>query len=272
MHMCLHYYNIQDSYKYFHYYRHHQHGAVSIYNSENIIVKNCTFHNNTSDGLFTKTSNKAGAGGLSIGYNHSQSSILINSVNILIIGCTFTSNTAATPGRFTASEILENNIFPGRGGAFSLLVHTNSSLNFVFNDSLVINNSANGFGGSMFCTIHGGALYQMYTFANNIIMNNTAPVSGGLSFINMVNKPVKFIVRSLIYNCTFVGNTAESKAGGGANITPFYGLPNTMVTFRNCNFCNNSAPIYAGAIDVTSYDFFDNKEAAFPVEFINWLV
>ena len=172
----------------------------------------------------------------------------------------------------TASEILQSNTFPGRGGAVSLLVYLNVPLNFTFNDSLVMNNFANGFGGGIFCTIHSGAVYQTFIFANNIFRNNTSPVSGGLSFINMLNKPIEFIAYSLIYNCTFVDNTAETKAAGAANITPLYGLPNTMVTFRDCNFYNNSALVYSGAVDVTSYDFFDNKEASFPVEFINWLV
>ena len=165
---------------------------------------------------------------------------------------------------------MESNTFPGRGGAFSLLVFLKVPLNFTFNDSLVINNFASGFGGGIFCTIHNGALYQTFLFANNIFMNNTSPATGGLSFINMLNKPVEFVVYILIYNCTFVGNTAGG--GGAANITPLNGLNNTVATFRDCSFYNNSALIYSGAVDVTSYEFFDNKEASFPIEFINWSV
>ena len=152
------------------------------------------------------------------------------------------------------------------------MVYLNIPLNLAFNDSLVKNNFANGFGGGIYCTIISGALNQTFIFANNIFTDNTSPVSGGLSFINVLNKPVEFIVYNLIYNCTFIGNTAETKAGGAANITPFNGLPNTMVTFKDCNFYNNSALVHSGAVDVTSYDFLDNKEASFPVEFINWSV
>lgn len=35
-------------------FRNHEHGALNIYNSENITMKNCTFHNNTSDSFFTR--------------------------------------------------------------------------------------------------------------------------------------------------------------------------------------------------------------------------
>ena len=102
-------------------------------------------------------------------------------------------------------------------------------------------------------------------------MYNTAPSASGLSFINL-NRQVKYIVTNLVFNCTFIGNNASLKVAGAANVYTLYGLSDTMVSFKGCKFYNNSAPIYGGAIDITSLNFFENKEKAFPVEFINWLV
>ena len=235
-------------------------------------MKNCTFYNNTSDSFFTRQPNQGGSGGLSIGYEHTKSTIQIKSIDILIIKCKFISNTAAISGiALTTTEILIYRILPGRGGALSVLVNTNTPLNFVFNDSIVMNNSAE-ISAPIYCVIKGGSIYQTYLFANNIFMNNTAPIASGLSFINLLNRPVTFAVYNLIYNCTFIHNTATSEVAGAANIYPVYALRNTLVIFRNCQFYNNSAQVYGGAVDIISYNFFESREVAFPIEFINWLV
>ena len=237
-------------------------------------MKNSTFYNNTSDSFFTMQPYQGGGGGLSIGYDYNKSTIQIKSIDILIIDCKFISNTAAILSKIklTSTEILIYQIFPGRGGALSVLVNMNTPLNFVFNDSTVMNNFAEVFGGSIYCVIQRGSIYQTYLFANNIFMNNTAPIASGLSFINLLNRPVTFVVYNLIYNCTFIHNTAKSEVAGAANVYPLYALQNTRVIFRNCQFYNNSAQVYGGAVDITSYNFFENREEAFPIEFINWLV
>ena len=49
--------------------RHHQQGAVNIYNSPRVTVTNCTFYNNTSTGYFTTKAYQGASGGLSIGYS-----------------------------------------------------------------------------------------------------------------------------------------------------------------------------------------------------------
>ena len=217
--------------------------------------------------------NQGGGGGLSIGYDYKTSTIQIKSIDILIINCKFISNTAVILNRIklTSTEVLIYQIYPGRGGALFLLVNMNTPMNFVFNDSIVMNNFAEVFGGSVYCIIKRGSVYQMYMFANNIFMNNTAPIASGLSFINLINRPVTFVVYNLIYNCTFIHNTAKSEVAGAANMYSLYGLQNTRIIFRDCQFYNNSARVYSGAVDIASYNFFENREAAFPIEFINWL-
>ena len=254
------------------YYRNHEHGALSIYNSEDVTVQNCTFHNNTSDSYFTRKPYQGSAGALSIGFHYVISTKPLNKANIFIINCKFTQNSAVPSARLsiTSTEALIFNIFPGRGGAMSVLVNINSPLNFVFNGSTILNNLANTFGGGVYCLTQKGSIYQTYMFANNIFVNNTAPIASGLSFINLLNLPIEFVVRNLIYNCTFTDNTALSEVAGAANVYPLYALANNVVIFEDCKFYNNSAPIYGGAVDITSYNFFENTEAAFPVEFKNW--
>ena len=246
---------------------------MSIYNSENITVKNCTFYNNTSDSVFTTKPYQGSAGGLSIGYNSSNQIRTSNkSIEVLIINCTFISNIAASlnRARLTTTDILIDKIFPGCGGALTLLVNVNSPLNFVFNDSILINSIAEIFGASIYCVVQRACDNQTYMFANNIFMNNTAPSGSGLSFANLLSRQVNVV--NLIYNCTFVGNTATSNTAGAANIYFLYGLQNYAVTFIDCKFHNNSALVYGGAVDIATFNFFKSIEAVFPVEFINWLV
>lgn len=236
-------------------------------------MKHCTFYNNTSDSVFTTKPYQRSTGGLSIGYNSSDQTRISNkSIEILIINCKFISNTAAPLSRvrLTTTDILIDKIFPGHGGALTLLVNANSSLNFVLNDSIFINNIAETFGASIYCIVQRACDNQTYIFANNIFMNHTAPSGSGLLFANLLSRPVNVV--NLIYNCTFVGNTATSNAAGTANIYPLYGLQNYAVTFKDCKFYNNSALVYGGAVDIATFNFFKSKEAVFHVEFINWLV
>ena len=172
----------------------------------------------------------------------------------------------------SSTEALIQRLFPGRGGALSIVVSINSPLRFVLNDSVVMNNDATTFAGGVYCVTFRGSIYQTYMFANNIFTNNTGPKASALSFINILNRPVEFAVYGLIYNCTFVVVIARSEVGGAISVYPLYALANNIVVFENCKFYNNTALIYGGAIDITSYNFFGNIETAFPIGFINWLV
>ena len=252
-------------------FRHHEHGAVSIYNSQDVTVKNCTFHNNTSDSYFTRRPYQGSAGGLSIGYHFPNSKLRLNDIIIVITDCTFSDNFAAPPTalRLTSTQILIGRIFSGRGAAMSILVNVNTTLSFVLNNSLLVNNSAYNFGGGIYCLSAGGRNNQTFLWSNNIFIGNRASIAGALSFISLLNLPVQFILYDRVYNCTFTDNVAHSEVAGAATIYPLYGLPNTLVVFEDCKFYNNSALIYGGAVDITSYNFFAYR-ILFPVQFINW--
>ena len=135
-----------------------------------------------------------------------------------------------------------------------------------------MNNDATTFGGGVYCLAQKGSVYQTYTFANIIFKNNTGAKGNGLTYIILLNVPITFTVHGLIYNCTFINNTARSEVGGATSVYPLYALANSIIIFKECKFYNNNALVYGGAVDIISDSFFNNNEAIFPIEFINWLV
>lgn len=208
---------------------------------------------------------------MSIGYHYNMS---FNRGNLSIVNCKFTDNFAAPISSeiFTPTDVLLKEIFIGRGGALSVIVNMTSPLYFVFNDSLFINNIANNFGGGAYLFTTTTSSAQTYVIANNIFMNNRASAfsAGGLFFTYAVTstEPTDYIVGYYhIYNCTFLNNTAN--AGGAMAIYTLYFGKNIMM-FEDCKFYKNTALLYGGAIDITSYDFFDNLGVALPIEFSNW--
>ena len=246
-----------------------------------ITVKNCIFHNNTSDSLFTRKEYQGSAGGFSVGYdfyvtpfpvhdNNSNALISPGSVTSQITNCTFTDNSAQlfNGQRETSTDVLTNNIFPGRGGALSILVNTDLTLTFEFSDNVVMNNFAEVFGGGVYCLTRKG-FSQTYTFSNNVFINNTGLRAGGLALI-YIETP-KIAVHSNIYNCAFYNNTV-SQIAGATIVFAVYGLAtNIFVTFKDCKFLNNTAAVYGGAVDTLSLNI-NGIQAESLITFINWLV
>ena len=255
-------------------FRNHKHGALSINNTKHITVKNCTFHNNTSDSLFTSGEYQGSAGGFSIGYNFYVTKIPPFNVNNLfahITNCNFTDNSARlfNGQRGTSDDVLTNNIFPGRGGALSVIVNTYLNLTFIFSDNTVMNNFAEVFGGGVYCITRRSSS-QMYTFNNNVFMSNTGLRTGGLALF-YITMPM-IAVRNDIYNCTFYNNTVSEIAGAITVTTVFEPARNIFVTFKDCNFRNNTAIVYGGAVDIASLNFDYKSLANSFITFINWLV
>ena len=252
----------------------------------NITVKNCKFHNNTSDSLFTTSPYQGSAGGCSIGYNSANSnftnigygefvaaiSSLQDGAHVLITNCIFTDNSARILDCQTRSstDALTHNIFHGRGGALAVLVNIYIPLIFTFTDNIVMNNYAEAFGGGVYCITQRHS-NQRYRFSNSIFANNRGPKAGGLALLYLLNTSnTEFTVHSYVYNCKFYDNTA-SEIAGAAIVSAVYGLAsNIFVTFKECNFSNNTAKIYGGAVDIASYYFFDNIEKQSYVNFHNW--
>ena len=255
-------------------FRDHEHGAVNIFNSPNVIVKNCTFDNNTSSSSFTRRPFQSDAGGLSIGYNSRLATTSINNVNITITDCSFTNNRAAPPTSFKLSpaEILEYGIFSGRGGGLSIVINITSEIHCTVNNSRFINNFAESLGGAFYIFIsESSTMNQFYKFENNIFASSGATYGAACSFAKFSEKVISegFYQIASFYNCSFINNTA--RIGGGLHLLPAsFGLDGSLIRFVKCKFINNTAMDYAGVFDIVSYNFFDNREHLTPIEFQDW--
>ena len=248
-------------------FRHHEHGALSIYNTRHITVKNCAFHNNTSDSLFTTKVYRGSAGGISIGYNFNAIAPT-DTVTSHITNCMFTDNSARLLNgqNGTSVDVLMNNIYPGRGGAVTVLVNTDLKLTFNFSDNVVMNNFAEIFGGGVYWIIRNSSS-QMYTFNNNTFVNNIALRGAGLSMFYLTVPTVAIYID--IYNCTFCNNTASQTAGAAIISAVYVPATNISVTFKGCKFLSNTAVVHGGAVEVEIYY---NVQAESLVTLVNWLV
>ena len=248
-------------------FRNHEHCALNIFNSPNVIVKNSTFHNNTCDSYFTRKPFQGSGGALSIGYNANLASL--NSADVLVTDCVFSNNKAVAPLRLSTNDILSRKIFSGRGGGLSVPVNAIWPLNIVVNNSVFMNNLALNHGGSFYCHISGTVSNQTYLFENNIFINNRALLGSGA--INLGNYGITAPFSTLhitIFNCTFESNAAQ--IGGCLRITPSYpGLSGNFLKIINCSFYNNTS-IQRGAIDITSFNYYKTRQHYEPVHFTEW--
>ena len=64
------------------FFRNHEHGALNIFNSPNVIIKHCTFRNNTSSSYFTRKPFQGNSGGLSVAYNTELASLSV--IDVLV--------------------------------------------------------------------------------------------------------------------------------------------------------------------------------------------
>ena len=231
-------------------------------------MKNCTFHNNTSSSFFTRRPYQGNAGGLSIAYNIIISNRTINSVNILVIDCVFTKNHAAPPTAFqlSSTKLLAAKIFAGRGGALAIPINITSPVNCVVTNNTFINNSAHSFGGSIYYFAGGPHINHVSLYVNNVFIGNSASIGGVISFISSEKFADTFLLHVTIQNCTFIQNRAN--ICGCVNY--YLGLGGDLIQFIDSKFYNNSASLYAGAIDIVSYLFFISRVHQKPIQIANW--
>ena len=210
-------------------------------------MKNCTFHNNTSTSFFTRRPYQGNAGGLSIAYNMIFSNSTVSTINV--IDCIFINNRAAPPTalRLSSTELLSMNIFTGRGGALAIPINITSPVNCVVTNNTFINNSAHSFGGSIYSFAGGPYINHTYLYANNVFIGNSASVGGVMSFITSQRAPDTFLLHIKIQNCTFIQNRAN--ICGCVNYYPHLDIAGDLIQFIDSKFYNNSASLYAGAID-----------------------
>ena len=250
-------------------FRNHEHGSLNIFNSPNVIIKDCNFLNNTSDSYFTRKPFQGSSGGLSIGYNANIT--ILNSAKVLVTNCGFSNNKAIAPSSLylSTTDILAKNVFSGRGGGLSMPINALWPLNIVINNSKFFNNFAENYGGGLYFHIMGNVSNQTYLFKNNIFISNIALVgSGAINFGNYGNTVPFSTLHSTIYNCTFENNSAQK--GGCLHIVPSYpGLSGNFIRIRKCLFHNNTSIKY-GTIDVSSFNYYKTRQHYQPVHFNEW--
>ena len=240
---------------------------MNIFNSPNVIIRNCTFYNNTSDTKFTIQPYQGNAGGLSIGYNLLFATIPLDIINITVYSCNFTNNHA---GPLTSiNEVPERRIFTGRGGGLSLVINITGTVICTVNDSIFVNNLATNNGGGVYIsTSEPSTLEQFYLFANNNFTSNAASHGGGFFFGNIVLPSINFSQTIVLYNSTFTENKAE-QIGGGICVSS-YGLGDSFVKIEKCEFFMNTAEKLGGAFSVQSINLYGNRQNQNPVEFVSW--
>ena len=245
---------------------------MNILNSPKVIVKNCTFLNNTSSSFFTRKPFQGNAGGLSIGHNIKLATLSLSTVDILVTDCNFTYNHAAPPSHLLASlnGALARGTFSGRGGGLSIPVNITGEFNCTVNNSVFVNNFADVLGGGAYIFISVITLNQTYMFGNNIFRMNSADFGGGLCFVSYVLALTNFFQSTILYNCTFANNFANSIGGGIFLLPSFRGLGGTSVRFERCGFHSNLAVHHGGAAEVISSNRYGNRQNQIPVEFVHW--
>ena len=195
-----------------------------------------------------------------------------SNVNIRVTDCVFTDNHAAPPSalQLSSTELLAMNIFTGRGGAIAMPVNISSPVNCVVTNNTFINNSADSLGGCIYTFVGGSYRNHTFLYANNVFIENSASIGGVMTFIPSQRIPDTSLLHVTIQNCTFVRNKAD--ICGCVNYYPHLELAGDLIQFIDCKFYNNSAALYAGAIDIVSYRFFGSRVHQEPIQFTNWYV
>ena len=253
--------------------RHHEHGALSIYNSLNVTIRKCTFCNNTSDGYYFNHQKQyqGSSGGLSVGYNMSDPNVLLN---ITITDTDFINNSDSPLPEYkvTSSKMIHERKFTGRGGGLSVLVNSKfSQVNCIIRNCKFFDNFASSFGGALYILVTNVFNNQKYRLDKVTFNNNSAPIGGALCFIDLRVEAKDSCIHTTVVNCTFTNNMADEKSGGAVSMYSMMGETNHSVEYKDCEFCNNTAMTgHGGGIDVASYNFFKPRDVLHPVVFSNW--
>ena len=254
-------------------FRHNQFGAVNIFDSQNVIVKNCTFDNNTSDGdhvIFRRFRRTGGS--LSISYITKV--MPVSNISIVVTDCRFNNNIATSSNGYFAPNSLHKFLsrrpssLGSQGGGLAIVVSTRSIVNCVVNNSVFVNNTSDFIGGGLFCMTKRAHSHQTYTLENLMFINNHAVFAGAL-FHRSNNHTDKAFVKTTILNCIFMENIA-TVAGAVVIMSSFHQIINNSVEFNGCTFTKNSATDYAGTVDIVSYNIFVDRSRYTPIAFTDW--
>ena len=281
-----------------------------MYNVQNLTVENCTFMDNVNNVTVDETiiipPFRGNAGAIAVGFPP-NGTLEHNTSSINITGSRFVNNSAFSD--ISTDTVLINKTFAGRGGAIALYLPTpNLTVNFLTEYSHYEKNNASSAGGGIYAHLSGDFANVTLHVKNCHFIENYAPDGAGVEFTYDLSKSACAVVgnsvgecsadeeedsngmcgacssaatplegnsvcipaTSIIENCSFEGNVGNfGGAFKGIQINPFGN--NNKITFKNCNFTNNTAQVGAGAYFQSRYSVADVKmEDAIKIE--NWYV
>ena len=228
-------------------------GALEISNSPRIIVDNCQFTNNTSQGI-GKTRYSGNSGGMSIGFDGTPRPPEFQSIppEIFITETQFTNNSANASGAFVyeVSYVLKTNIFNQRGGAMAIYIGSpNYTAQILIQNCTIKGNQALDSGGGIYMNIGGENNNHSIKIIDTNFIENNGPDGGGLEITQYSNVRIDEPHHAVnIINCNFLRNVATF--GGGYKSLQIFVYLNT-VNLYNCTFINNSAQV-GGALYLQS--------------------
>ncbi len=198
---------------------------MDVTNVEDILIKNCVFHNCSTN--TEKPQFHGNSGAVSISYfpvkASDNASFFFNQLRsiALISDCIFTDNQAILPPGISESQLTEalnNNTYHGRGGGLGIYVQENiRNVSVKIQDCLFENNFADSFGGGLYLNIDGQNSTHYFTVErSNFTRNSVAGDSsyGGAVQVALLIQNIDFLPTEITFRgCYFEGNHAAF--GGG---------------------------------------------------------
>jgi len=190
--------------------------VLDIFNSVDILIKQCIFFNNTGTGI-SRISFRANTGAVAIGFNNVQ---LEDSggrkPHILVSDCNFTRNRATAETFFRSTDVaFASRIFSGRGGGLGLFVNDSQhNITATICDNVFAHNFARSYGGGLFMVIFGQNTQNMLEVERNVFESNEGLLgAGGVLMTFFSDGVLGYPHTTKISDCSFSGNSGTS--GGG---------------------------------------------------------
>ena len=131
---------------------------------------------------------------------------------IHISGCAFRNNTSdpqKSGDLVTTTQLLQDYIFPGRGGAIAITINSSFAFNASIEDCVIHNSYATSFGGGIYLGYSGYAAHTTSVNRTIFVSNRCDGPSGGLQLGFIEGGANGFTVRLEVYNSEFYDNEAE---------------------------------------------------------------
>ncbi len=175
-----------------------------------MLVENCLFTNNTSEGIGTNAYS-GNSGALAVGYNDTQlpDRVLEWSPRLTIVDTKFLNNSARAAAEFklTVAQVLKDHVYNQRGGAIAVYYGAPNYSGIV---SIVhcelVGNSADSAGGAVYMYLTGENNSHIVNITGSEVSQNYASDGGGVEIT--FDTSISYISPNQIYidGTNFTGN------------------------------------------------------------------